>query len=362
MSVASAGSNEHTAGGPSGGRLPQKQDRAGRVITGILVHENSFLLVIVAMLVIAFTILTPPGTFFSSTNFKSMALDTSEILILAAGSTFVVIAAEIDLSIGSITVFSAVVFAKVVASLSGTSGAFGGTAHNLAFAIPVAVVVAVLAGAGWGALNGFLTARLKMPSFVVTLGTLGMALGAAQLLTGGLDVPDVPQQLQVNFGGADLVGIPWLVIVTAVIVAILWIILAKTRFGLRTYAIGANGEGTRRAGVNVRLHLIAVFVLMGAMAGIVGVLDVCRFDTASINAHTQDNLTAIAAVVIGGTSLFGGKGRMSGTVIGAFIPAILRNGFVLMAVQPFWQNVAVGAVLVLAVYLDQQRRQRQAPS
>jgi ribose transport system permease protein len=339
--------------------LATRRGQTGRIITAVLTHENSFLLAIVAMLVIGFTILTPPGTFFSSTNFKSMALDTSEILILAAGSTFLVIAAELDLSIGSVVVFSAVVFAKVVASLAGTSGALGGTPHDLALAIPVAVVVAVLAGCGWGLVNGWLTAKLRMPSFVVTLGTLGMALGAAQLLTGGLDVPDVPSQLQLDFGGTDVLGIPWLVVVTAVVVAVLWVVLAKTRFGLRTYAIGANSEGTRRAGVNVTRHLIALFVLMGAMSGIVGVLDVCRFDTATINAHTQDNLVAIAAVVIGGTSLFGGKGRMSGTVIGAFIPAILRNGFVLMAVQPFWQNVAVGAVLIVAVYLDQQRRLRQ---
>jgi ribose transport system permease protein len=186
-----------------------------------------------------------------------------------------------------------------------------------------------------------------------------VALGLAQVLTGGLNVPNVPPQLQLNFGGADVLGVPWLVVVTAVVVAILWIVLAKTRFGLRTYAIGANAEGTRRAGVNVNRQLIWVFVLMGAMAGLVGVLDVCRFGTASINAHTQDNLTAIAAVVIGGTSLFGGKGRMSGTVIGAFIPAILRNGFILLNVQSFWQNVAVGGVLIVAVYLDQQRRLRQ---
>lgn len=343
---------------PTEAPAPASRSRT-RVLGEAISHENAFLLVIVAVLVVVFTILTPAGTFFSSENFKSIALDTSEILILAAGSTFVVIAAGIDLSIGSVVVFSAVVFAKLVASLAGTSGAYGGTAHNLALAIPLSVAAAILAGAGWGFVNGFLSSRLKMPSFIVTLGTLGMALGFAQLLTGGLDVPNVPAQLQLDFGGASVLGIPWLVVVTTVVVAVLWVVLAKTRFGLRTYAIGANAEGTRRAGVNVNRQLIGVFVLMGAMAGLVGVLDVCRFGTASINAHTQDNLTAIAAVVIGGTSLWGGKGRMSGTIIGAFIPAILRNGFILLNVQPFWQNVAVGGVLIIAVYLDQQRRVRQ---
>ena len=104
--------------------------------------------------------------------------------------------------------------------------------------------------------------------------------------------------------------------------------------------------------------MLTLYTLMGLLAGIVGVMDVSRFATASIAAHTQDNLAAIAAVVIGGTSLFGGKGRMGGTVIGALIPAILRNGFILMDVQPFWQNVAVGAVLIVAVYIDQERRRR----
>ena len=138
----------------------------------------------------------------------------------------------------------------------------------------------------------------------------------------------------------------------------LWIVLSQTRFGLRTYAIGSSLDAAKRAGINVRLHILTLYALMGLLAGIVGVMDVARFATASIAAHTQDNLAAIAAVVIGGTSLFGGKGRMGGTVIGAFIPAILRNGFILMDVQPYWQNVAVGAVLIAAVYVDQERRRR----
>jgi ribose transport system permease protein len=135
-------------------------------------------------------------------------------------------------------------------------------------------------------------------------------------------------------------------------------VLSQTRYGMRTYAIGSSLDASTRAGINVRFHVLTLYGLMGLLAGIVGVMDVSRFATASIAAHTQDNLAAIAAVVIGGTSLFGGKGRMGGTVIGALIPAILRNGFILMDVQPFWQNVAVGAVLIVAVYIDQERRRR----
>ena len=138
----------------------------------------------------------------------------------------------------------------------------------------------------------------------------------------------------------------------------LWVVLSQTRYGLRTYAIGALAEAATRAGINVRRHTLTLYALMGLLAGIVGVMDVSRFATASIAGHAQDALAAIAAVVIGGTSLFGGRGRMGGTVIGALIPAMLSNGFIIMDVQPYWQNVAVGAVLMLAVYVDQERRRR----
>ena len=150
---------------------------------------------------------------------------------------------------------------------------------------------------------------------------------------------------------------PWPVVTAVVITAILWVVLSRTSFGLRTYAIGANVEAARRAGINVSRHLMLLYVLMGLLAGVTGVVDVARFNTASIAGHEQDALGAIAAVVIGGTSLFGGRGRISGTVVGALIPAVLNNGFIIVGVQPFWQNVAVGCVLLLAVFLDQLRPQ-----
>jgi ribose transport system permease protein len=339
--------------------MPRPRTPIGRVTGKLAKRENTFLLGIVAILILIFSVLAPSGTFFSSGNFTSIALDTSEILVLSAGMTFVIIAAGLDLSVGSVVVFSSVIFAKLIAELAGTAGSLGGQAHHLAIAIPISVLAAIASGAAWGLVNGWITARWAVPPFIVTLGTLGMALGFAQVITGGLNVPNVPVELQLQFGSKNFLGIPWLVWVAAVVVAVLWVVLAKTRYGLRTYAIGANAEGARRAGVNVTLHTISLYVLMGSLAGLVAVMDVARFDTASIAAHTQDNLAAIAAVVIGGTSLFGGKGRMSGTIIGAFIPAILRNGFILLDVQPFWQNVAVGGVLILAVYIDQQRRRRQ---
>jgi ribose transport system permease protein len=330
-----------------------------RLLRGLIERESTFLVVVLGALVLGFTLLTPRGTFFGTANLLNIALDTSEILVLAAGMTFVIIAAGIDLSIGSVVVFSAVAFAEIMSHIAGTSGALGGQPKHLAVAIGCGVAASLVAGLGWGLFNGYLIGYRNIPAFVVTLGTLGMALGLAQVITGGVDVAGVPYALQTSLGsGKAPFGIPWLVVLAAAVTGVLWLVLSQTRFGLRTYALGASAEATARAGINVRRHTLALYALMGLLAGVVGVMDVSRFASASIAAHTQDNLAAIAAVVIGGTSLFGGKGKMGGTIIGAFIPAVLRNGFILMGVQPYWQNVAVGAVLILAVYVDQVRRRR----
>ncbi len=347
-----------TPGSTAVGGRPRSRvrDLAGRFFK----LESAFLVAILVVLICVFTLVSPSGQFFSSENIRSIALDTSEILILSAGMMFVIIAGGIDLSIGSLVVFSAVAGAKTIVALSGSPSEVENFIYpHLALGLTVGIAVAVLSGTGWGLVNGLISAKWGVPPFVVTLGTLGVALGFSQIMTGGLNVPNIPPVLQDSYGSGALFGaVPWLVVTAIVVVGILWLVLARTRYGLRTYAIGASAEAARRAGVNVTLHTASLFALMGMLAGIVGVMDVARFNTASIFAHTQDNLTAIAAVVIGGTSLFGGRGRMLGTVIGAFIPAILRNGFILAGVQPFWQNVAIGSVLILAVYMDQMRRRR----
>ena len=153
--------------------------------------------------------------------------------------------------------------------------------------------------------------------------------------------------------------VPWLVIIAFAIALVFGVVLAATRFGRYTYAVGSNEEAARRAGIKVDRHLIKVYALAGMLSGLAGFMSLARFSTTTIAGHDTDNLSAIAAVVIGGTSLFGGIGTMLGTVFGVFIPAVLQNGFVIVGVQPFWQQVAVGAVLIGAVYLDQLRRRSQ---
>lgn len=322
--------------------------------------EGAFLVLVVLAMFVLFTFTSPDGAFLSYRNLRNIALDTSEIVILAAGEAFIIIAAGLDLSIGSMVIFCAVVSGKVMVAVSGSPEQVVADIYpRLGLGIVAGLATALLAGLAWGFFNGYVHQRWGVPPFIVTLGTLGMALGLAQVISRGVNVANVPTQIQTSFGAAEMFGaIPWLVVVAAAVVAILWVVLAQTGYGLRTYAIGSNLEAARRAGINVRWHVISLYVLMGLLAGVVGFMDLARFSTATVFGHTQDNLLAIAAVVIGGVSLFGGRGKMSGVILGAFIPTILRNGFILMGVQPYWQNVTIGAFLIVAVYVDQARRSR----
>jgi ribose transport system permease protein len=282
-------------------------------------------------------------------NFRNIAADASGLLILAVGMTFVIITAGIDLSVGSVLVFSGVIAGKVMLALGGQGwGAIG-----------AGLVAGLAAGLAWGVVNGVLVTKARVPPLIVTLGTLGMALGSALLITGGIDVRGIPLQLTTTIGIGQLAGVPYVVIIAAVVTAIGAITLSMTRFGRYTYAIGSNAEAARRAGINVDRHLIKVYALSGFLAGMAGMVSLARFATTTIGGHSTDNLAAIAAVVLGGTSLFGGIGTVLGTVVGVFIPAVLQNGFVILGVQPFWQQVAVGAVLIIAVYIDQLKRRAQ---
>jgi ribose transport system permease protein len=285
--------------------------------------------------------------FASVFNLRNIMIDASSLLIIAVGMTFVIITSGIDLSVGSVLVFSQVVAAMVMRAM----GAEGLTV------ILVGVMSALFSGVAWGLLNGFFIAKTRIPALIVTLGTLGMAQGAALLLSGGINVRGaVPSELVTTVGIGRLFEIPYLVLIAVGVTIVGGLALHLTRFGRHTYAIGSNAEAARRAGINVPRHLIKVYALSGLLAGLAGYLQLARFTTTTIEGHGTDNLQAIAAVVIGGTSLFGGTGMMFGTVIGVFIPAILRNGFIIIGVEPFWQQVAVGAVLILAVYVDQLKR------
>ena len=304
------------------------------------------ILLVLIGIIIVFAALAP-DTFASLGNARLIAQNASILAILGVGMTFVIITSGIDLSIGSVMVFSGVISAKLMISV-------GGDGWGTAF---LGIITAVVVGLLWGALNGFLIAKAKIPPLIVTLGSLGMALGLAQILTKGVDIRTVPLVMQTKIGYGNVFGqVPVLTVIALVVILLGMVLLHFTRFGRYTYAIGSNEESARRVGVRVDAHLIKIYALSGLLAGFAGVLSLAQFSTTAIAGQTQTNLNVIAAVVIGGTSLFGGVGTIFGTVVGLFIPAVLQNGFVIVGIQPFWQQVAVGAVLIAAVYVDQVRR------
>jgi ribose transport system permease protein len=307
--------------------------------------QSVWILGVLVVIVVAFS-LAAGDRFLSASNFSLISQNIAVWAVLGVGMTFVIITSGIDLSIGSVLVFSSVIAAKVMAALGGEGWGIAG----------VGILAALAAGIGWGLLNGFLVAKAKIPALIVTLGSLSIALGLAQVLTGGIDIRAVPGVLTDFNTYIKILGIPALPFVALIVVVIGAIVLHKTKFGRYTYAIGSNELGARRVGINVDRHLIMVYGLSGTMAGLGAVLALAQFGTTTIAGQSLTNLNVIAAVVIGGTSIFGGQGSIFGTVVGLFIPAVLQAGFVIIGVESFWQGVAVGTVLVAAVYVDQSRR------
>jgi ribose transport system permease protein len=340
--TASAPQDERAGGDP-----PERERAAWweRFATG----PRSWIGLILVGLIVVFSFLEYES-FVSASNARNIATDAAVLLVVATGMTYVIITAGIDLSVGAVLVFSGVVSVKLMNAVGGDNWA----------TIIAGLLTALAAGLAWGTLNGFLVAKARIPALIVTLGTLGMSLGGALLITGGVDERDVPFKLVSTIGTGRLFDqVPYLVIIAFAVALVLGIVLAATRFGRYTYAVGSNEEAARRAGIAVDRHLMKVYALSGTLSGLAGFMSLARFGTTTIAGHDTDNLNAIAAVVIGGTSLFGGLGTVLGTVFGVFIPAVLQNGFVIVGVQVFWQQVAVGAVLVGAVYLDQLRRRSQ---
>ena len=312
-----------------------------------LIARQTAVVFFVLMVIFVVFALLEPDAFFTLANIRNMLIDASILLLVAVGMTFVITTSGIDLSVGAVLVFSSVVSAKLMESIGGDSWGVALAGLGLALA----------AGLGWGIVNGVLVAKARIPPLIVTLGTLGMALGSALLISKGVNVRSVPLVMSVELGIGRLFGqIPYLVLIALAVTIAAGVALGLMRFGRYTLAIGSNEEAARRAGIDVGGHLIKVYALAGLLAGLAGWLSLARFSTTQIGGYDTLNLQAIAAVVIGGTSLFGGIGTIFGTTVGVFIPIVLQSGFVITRVQPFWQQVAVGAVLIAAVYVDQLRR------
>jgi ribose transport system permease protein len=303
-----------------------------------------------AALIIMMAVFTglSPGKFLTLNDLSLNAQTTSPFLLMAIGETFVIITAGIDLSVGFVLVLCGVVAGEYYQSNGGTNAGVG--------TIWVGAVLGLATGAAFGALQGTAVAKLKIPPLIATLMGLGIAEGLSYLITGGHDLATVPNTLVSSIGTGSIAGVQWLIVISFLATLLFGLILALTRFGRYTYAIGSNPEAALRAGINVDRHLIKVYALSGLLSGVAGILDLAYFGTTTISGHPLDNLTVITAVVIGGASLFGGRGSMIGTFFGVFIPELLATGLIILGVNQYWQYILTGLVLGAAVYLDQIRR------
>ncbi|MGA8464987.1 MAG: ABC transporter permease [Trebonia sp.] len=301
-------------------------------------------------LIVAFSIDSP--YFLTRANWLNTSSTGTEVLLLAVGETFVICSGGIDLSVGAVLGFAGTAGAWVMAT------AFPGATGSAVGPVVLGFAAAVAAGTAFGVLNGFLVAWAGVPPFVVTLGTLGIATGFGYLLNNGQEISAIPASVA-TFGNKNLGGwVPVPVLITAVITIWCGLLLAKTRFGAYALTIGDSREAAVRAGINDRRYLLEIYTLSGLLAGVASVLVMARLGAGSPVSGATDNLNAIAAVVIGGASLFGGRGTIIGSVIGTGIIAVLLTGLVLVNVPPFWQEVAVGAILIAAVYIDQLRHRK----
>lgn len=301
------------------------------------------------LLFVVFSIASP--NFLQFSNIVGILLATAVNGVLALGVTFVIITAGIDLSVGTVMTFSAVMAGVFI------------TFWDLP--LPLGVLGGILAGALAGVINGSVIAKMKVPPFVATLGVLYVAKGLALVISGLKPIyfTDTPVFTRIAMGSVLGSVIPGFDIPNAVLILfgaalIAHFMLTKTVLGRYTFALGSNEEATRLSGVNVDRWKIAVYTVSGAFSGLGGVLMASRLNSAQPALGMGYELDAIAAVVIGGTSLSGGEGTILGTLIGAFIISVLTNGLRILSVPQEWQTVVTGTILVLAVYLDILRRRR----
>jgi ribose transport system permease protein len=294
------------------------------------------------LLCIALTIATPH--FFTAINLASVARQTAVINILALGMTLVIISGGIDLSVGSILALA---------------GLFGTMSIKAGCPIPFAILIGLAAGLVCGLLNGLMITRLKIPPFIATLGTLGAYRGLALVVSNGLPVHEIPVSFSF-LGDGNLLGIPFSLWVLALCAVAMHFLLENTRLGRYSFAIGSSSAAAFYSGVPIKRVLTAVYAIAGLLSGLAGMVEASRLMTGQPTAGQGYELQAIAAVVIGGGSLQGGEGSVVGTLIGAFIMGLLSNGSDLLGINPYWQQVTIGVVIIAAVSFDELRKRKFA--
>ena len=304
--------------------------------------------IFLAFLILALILSVSNQFFLTTGNISNVLLQTSINGVLAVGMTFVILTGGIDLSVGSIVALAGIVAASF-ATTSSTAGVAGAP-----YPVAIGLIVGLVVGIACGVVSGTIVAYFAVPAFVTTLGMLSAARGLTLIYGGGRPVPALTPEFR-WIGTGHILGIPAPVIILAVVFGVSWWVLNRTRFGRYIYAVGGNAHAAKTSGIDIIRIRFSVYVISAGLAGIAGMLLSARTGSALPQAGIAYELDAIAAVVIGGTSLSGGVGRITGTLIGALIIGVMNNGLDLMGIQSYYQQVLKGALIVGAVMLDQKR-------
>jgi len=289
------------------------------------------------------------NAFLTPDNFLLILYQISINGILAIGMTFVVISGGIDLSVGSVLAFAGMLAASFATSLT-TVTPWSGT-----YGLAVPILAALLGGVACGALNGWIVSRFRIQPFIATLGMLLVARGGTMALTGGNPISSLSPRLR-WFGTGKLASIPIPIVVFAVVFAIAWVVLNRTVFGRYVYAVGGNERSARTSGIRTNQIKIWVYAMSGFLAGMAGIVLTAKTGSGQTNAGSSYELDAIAAAVIGGASLSGGVGKLSGTLFGALIMGVMNNGLDILGVESYYQLIIKGALIVTAVVIDPSRK------
>ncbi len=315
----------------------------GRTVKSLLRRTAPFMSLI--LMAVLLSILSP--YFLSVDNLLAIGLQMSVVAIMAVGQMMVIISAGIDLSVGSILGLSGMAVTLLLTSGVG---------------IVPAIAIGLLLGFLLGALAGGLIAYGHLPPFIATLGIMGIARGAALLLTGGVPVFGLPPSFNFLGGGRLFNVLPLPVLFTIVIAVAGHFVLTRLPFGRHIFAIGSNETAARLSGIHVNNMLIKIYAINGLLCAFAGIVLASRLSSGQPTAGTGYELDVIAACVIGGASLTGGEGTILGAMIGAMIMGVLRNGCNLLNISPFWQQIAIGAIIIFAVLSDQYRKHRRTRS
>ncbi|MEO6919614.1 MAG: ribose ABC transporter permease [Collimonas sp.] len=318
-------------------QLPRAGSRFRLVLSRFL--PGPILFPLIGLIVVCLAMIVTTDTFLSVDNLVNVGRQVSINAIIAVGMTCVILSGGIDLSVGSVMALSGTLIAGLM--IAGVPA-------------PLAILLGLLAGVACGVANGFFVAYTKMPPIIVTLATMGIARGMALIYTGGYPIDGLPDWFEI-FGRGHVLGMQTPIVVMLLVFAIAYVLLDRTPIGRYIYAIGGNEEATRLSGIRIARYKLLVYAISGFTAAVAGLVLTSRLMSGQPNSGISFELDAIAAVVMGGTSIAGGRGSIIGTLIGALMLGVLNNGLNMMGVSPYLQNIVKGVIILLAIYISRER-------